>query len=89
MTTNCIRTTKDSYKERLYTNGAAGYPGCKHIAGGVGTEKDFSALIAHAKRCAPPAKIRQGEITGGFAHAQVLALADQIERSPKRCDQKI
>ena len=78
MTTNCIVPPKDSYKERLYTTGAAGYPGCKHIAGGVGTEKDFSALIAHAKRCAPPAEIERGEITGGFAHAQVLALADQI-----------
>ena len=78
MTTNCIVPPKDSYKERLYTTGAAGYPGCKHIAGGVGTEKDFSALIAHAKRCAPPAEIEQGEITGGFAHAQVMALADQI-----------
>ena len=78
MTTNCIVPPKDSYKERLYTTGAAGYPGCKHIAGGVGTEKDFSALIAHAKRCAPPAEIERGEIVGGFAHAQVLALADKI-----------
>ena len=84
MTTNCIVPPKDSYKERLYTTGAAGYPGCKHIAGGVGTEKDFSALIAHAKRCAPPAEIERGEITGGFAHAQVMALADQIVSAVQR-----
>lgn len=78
MTTNCIVPPKDSYKDRLYTTGAAGYPGCKHIPGGIGEEKDFSDLIAHAKRCAPPQEIEQGEIVGGFAHAQVLALADKI-----------
>ncbi|MEI3307003.1 MAG: hydroxylamine reductase [Dysosmobacter sp.] len=78
MTTNCIVPPKDSYKDRLYTTGAAGYPGCKHIPGGIGEEKDFSALIAHAKTCPPPQEIEQGEITGGFAHAQVLALADKI-----------
>ena len=78
MTTNCIVPPKDSYKDRLYTTGAAGYPGCKHIPGGIGEEKDFSALIAQAKACPPPQEIEQGEITGGFAHAQVLALADKI-----------
>ena len=78
MTTNCIVPPKDSYKDRLYTTGAAGYPGCKHIPGGIGEEKDFSALIAHAKTCPPPQEIERGEIVGGFAHAQVLALADQI-----------
>ena len=78
MTTNCIVPPKDSYKDRLYTTGAAGYPGCKHIPGGIGEEKDFSALIAQAKTCPPPQEIEQGEITGGFAHAQVLALADKI-----------
>lgn len=78
MTTNCIVPPKESYKDRLYTTGAAGYPGCKHIAGGIGAEKDFSEIIEHAKRCAPPAEIETGEIVGGFAHAQVLALADQI-----------
>ncbi len=78
MTTNCIVPPKDSYKDRLYTTGAAGYPGCVHIPGGIGEEKDFSALIEHAKRCAPPAELETGEIVGGFAHAQVLALADKI-----------
>ena len=78
MTTNCIVPPKDSYKDRLYTTGAAGYPGCKHIPGGIGEKKDFSALIAHAKKCASPQEIERGEIVGGFAHAQVLALADKI-----------
>lgn len=78
MTTNCIVPPKESYKDRLYTTGAAGYPGCVHIPGGVGEKKDFSALIEHAKRCAPPAELETGEIVGGFAHAQVLALADKI-----------
>lgn len=78
MTTNCIVPPKDSYKDRLYTTGAAGYPGCKHIGGGIGEEKDFSEIISHAKRCAPPVEIERGQIIGGFAHAQVLALADQI-----------
>ncbi|WP_186565415.1 hydroxylamine reductase [Lawsonibacter celer] len=78
MTTNCIVPPKDSYRDRLYTTGAAGYPGCRHIPGGIGEEKDFSALIRHAKACQPPQEIERGEIVGGFAHAQVLALADQI-----------
>lgn len=78
MTTNCIVPPKDSYKDRLYTTGAAGYPGCKHIPGGIGEPKDFSAIIQQAKTCPPPAQIETGEIVGGFAHAQVLALADKI-----------
>ena len=78
MTTNCIVPPKTSYKDRLYTTGAAGYPGCKHICGGIGETKDFSELIEHAKRTAPPEEIEHGEIIGGFAHNQVLALADQI-----------
>ena len=78
MTTNCIVPPKDSYRDRLYTTGAAGYPGCNHIPGGIGEEKNFSAIIEHAKRCAPPAEIEHGEIVGGFAHNQVLALADKI-----------
>lgn len=78
MTTNCIVPPKDSYKDRLYTTGAAGFPGCKHIAGGIGEEKDFSGIIAHAKRCAAPTQIETGEIVGGFAHNQVLALADTV-----------
>lgn len=83
MTTNCIVPPVESYKDRLYTTGVAGYPGCPHIPGGAGEEKDFSALIAHAKRCAPPEEIEQGEIVGGFAHDQVLALADQIVEAVK------
>lgn len=78
MTTNCIVPPKDSYKDRLYTTGAAGYPGCKHIPGGIGEQKDFSAIIEQAKHCPAPAEIETGEIVGGFAHAQVLALADKI-----------
>ena len=78
MTTNCIVPPRDSYKDRLYTTGAAGYPGCRHIDGNEGDTKDFSALIAHAKTCASPIELERGEIVGGFAHAQVLALADQI-----------
>ncbi len=78
MTTNCIVPPKDSYKDRLYTTGAAGYPGCKHIAGEIGEEKDFSEIIEHAKRCAAPTEIETGEIIGGFAHNQVLSLADKI-----------
>ena len=78
MTTNCIVPPKDSYKDRLYTTGAAGYPGCTYINGGLGGKKDFSVIIQHAKRCEPPTGIEQGQIVGGFAHAQVLALADKV-----------
>lgn len=78
MTTNCIVPPKDSYKDRLYTTGAAGYPGCTHIPGEIGEQKDFSVIIEHAKRCTAPTEIETGELIGGFAHAQVLALADQV-----------
>ena len=78
MTTNCIVPPKDSYKDRLYTTGAAGYPGCTYINGGIGGKKDFSVIIQHAKGCEPPTGIEQGQIVGGFAHAQVLALADKV-----------
>ena len=83
MTTNCIVPPAPSYQDRLYTTGAAGYPGCRHIPGGAGEEKDFSALIEHARRCSPPQELEQGEIVGGFAHAQVLALADQVVAAVK------
>ena len=62
MTTNCIVPPKESYKDRLYTTGATGYPGCKHITGGYGEKKDFSRIIEHAKKCPPPTEIEQGEI---------------------------
>jgi len=78
MTTNCIVPPKDSYKDRLFTTGSAGYPGCKHIEGSTGTEKDFTEIIELAKKCAPPTEIETGEIVGGFAHEQVFALADKV-----------
>ena len=78
MTTNCIVPPADSYKERLWTTGAAGYPGCRHIEGEYGTAKDFSAIIEQAKTCAPPQEIETGSIIGGFAHEQVFALADKV-----------
>ncbi|AVM69575.1 hydroxylamine reductase [Lachnospiraceae bacterium oral taxon 500] len=78
MTTNCIVPPKESYKHRLFTTGSAGYPGCRHIAGEIGEEKDFSEIIALAKTCPAPTEIENGEIIGGFAHAQVLALADKV-----------
>lgn len=84
MTTNCIVPPKDSYKHRLFTTGSAGYPGCKHI----GDDKDFSEIIELAKTCKPPVEIESGEIVGGFAHNQVLALADKIVEAIKNKDIK-
>lgn len=67
-----------SYKDRVYTTGAVGFEGCTHIEGKTGEEKDFSVIIEHAKKCKSPTEIETGEIIGGFAHNQVLALADKI-----------
>jgi hydroxylamine reductase len=78
MTTNCIVAPKDSYKDRLYTTGAAGFSGCTHIAGESEDNKDFSVIIEQAKKCQSPIEIETGEIIGGFAHNQVFALADQV-----------
>jgi len=78
MTTNCIIPPKDSYKDRLWTTGAAGYPGCGHIDAPYGQVKDFSPIIQQARQCPPPTQIETGVITGGFAHAQVFALADKV-----------
>lgn len=79
LTTNCLVPPKDSYKDRLYTTGVVGFDGVKHIADRVdGKAKDFSALIAHAKRCPAPREIETGKIIGGFAHHQVIALADKV-----------
>ena len=78
LTTNCLVPPSDSYKDRVYTTGAVGFPGCKHIEAQADGAKDFSEIIAHAKRCPAPTEIETGEITGGFAHNQVLALADQV-----------
>ena len=83
MTTNCIVPPAPSYQDRLYTTGAAGWPGCTHIPGGIGEQKDFSALIEHAKKCAPPEELETGEIVGGFAHEQVFALADKVVEAVK------
>lgn len=78
MTTNCIVPPKDSYKSRLFTTGAAGFAGCKHIEGESGSKKDFSEIIELAKTCKAPTEIESGEIIGGFAHEQVFALADTV-----------
>ncbi|MDO4792939.1 MAG: hydroxylamine reductase [Filifactor alocis] len=78
MTTNCIVPPKDSYKDRVYTTGSAGFPGCNHIEGDIGEKKDFSVIIEHAKRCPAPTEIESGEIIGGFAHNQVFQLADKV-----------
>lgn len=83
MTTNCIVPPKDSYKDRMFTTGAAGYPGVKHIDAPYGEKKDFSEIIELAKKCAAPTEIETGEIVGGFAHAQVFALADKVVEAVK------
>lgn len=78
MTTNCIVPPKDSYKGRLWTTGAAGYPGCNHVDADENGHKDFTALIEQAKTCPAPTEIETGTIVGGFAHEQVFALADKV-----------
>ena len=78
MTTNCIVPPKDSYKDKIYTTGAAGYEGTKHIVPNNNGQKDFSKIIEHAKKCNAPKQIEEGSIVGGFAHAQVFALADKV-----------
>lgn len=88
MTTNCIVPPKNSYKDRMFTTGAAGYPGVKHIGGEIGEVKDFSEIISVAKKCKPPVEIESGEIIGGFAHNQVLALSDKIVDAVKSGDIK-
>lgn len=88
MTTNCIVPPKDSYKDRMFTTGAAGYPGVKHIGGEIGEIKDFTEIIEVAKKCKPPVEIERGEIVGGFAHNQVLSLADKIVEAVQNGDIK-
>ena len=83
MTTNCIVPPKESYKNRLWTTGAAGFEGCRHIDGKYGEIKDFSPIIEQAKSCPPPAEIERGTIIGGFAHEQVFALADTVVNAVK------
>ena len=83
MTTNCVVPPKNSYKARLFTTGATGVPGCPHIEAKADGTKDFSALIECAKKCEPPKELETGEIVGGFAHAQVFALADKVIEAVK------
>ena len=83
MTTNCVVSPAESYKERLWTTGAVGFPGCRHIAGKYGETKDFSAIIEQAKKCPAPTEIETGSITGGFAHEQVFALAEPVVNAVK------
>jgi hydroxylamine reductase len=83
MTTNCVVPPKASYKDRLWTTGAAGFPGCKHIDAAYGETKDFTPIIEQAKTCAAPTEIETGTIVGGFAHEQVFALADQVVEAVK------
>ncbi len=83
MTTNCIVPPAESYKDKLWTTGAAGYPGCRHIDGEYGEVKDFSEIIEQAKGCQPPKEIETGSIVGGFAHEQVFALADKVVEAVK------
>ncbi|MBE0585872.1 MAG: hydroxylamine reductase, partial [Desulfofustis sp.] len=84
MTTNCITPVKEAYKDRIYTTGMAGWPGARHIPErSEGGRKDFSEIIKKAKTCAPPVEIETGEIVGGFAHAQVMALADKVVEAVK------
>ncbi|EGT3615053.1 hydroxylamine reductase [Clostridium perfringens] len=78
MTTNCITPVQDSYRGRIFTTGAVGYEGCTHITADENGHKDFSQIIELAKTCKAPTEIETGEIVGGFAHNQVLALADQV-----------
>ena len=86
MTTNCITPPKDSYKDRVFTTGVAAYPGMKHIAADENGHKDFSEIIELAKKCESPKEIEHGKIVGGFAHNQVLALADKVVEAVKNGD---
>ncbi len=84
MTTNCIVPVRESYRNRMFTTGMAGYPGLVHIAGRPeGGQKDFSALVALARTCPAPEELENGTITGGFAHNQVIALADKVVAAVK------
>lgn len=83
MTTNCIVPPKDSYKKRLYTTSVVGFSGCTYIPANDRGEKDFSIIIDQAKKCPPPVELESGEIVGGFAHHQVLALADKVVAAVK------
>ncbi|WNF35159.1 hydroxylamine reductase [Bacillaceae bacterium IKA-2] len=78
MTTNCIVPVKDTYKDRIFTTGSTGYPGVTHIESNEMGEKDFNEIIELALTCQPPTEIEKGTIIGGFAHNQVIQLADKV-----------
>ncbi len=82
LTTNCLVPPRESYKSRLFTTGAVGFPGCPHIEAKQG-RKDFGPLIELAKKCQPPRELERGQIVGGFAHEQVFALADKVVEAVK------
>ncbi|MDD1687112.1 hydroxylamine reductase [Methanoregula sp.] len=90
VTTNCIVPPKDSYKDRIYTTGPAGYPGVKHIAAGKDGKKDFSAVIAHAKTSQPPTDLKAPgrDLITGCAHGAVLAIASTVIEAVKKGDIK-
>ncbi|MGO5131825.1 hydroxylamine reductase [Mitsuokella jalaludinii] len=83
LTTNCLVPPKDSYKERVFTTGAVGFPGCPHIEAKADGTKDFSAVIEMAKKCQAPKELEKGQIVGGFAHEQVFAVADKVVEAVK------
>ena len=78
MTSNCVVPPADSYKDRIWTTGACGLPGVRHISCEYGETKDFSPIIEQAQGCLPPTELETGTIVGGFAHEQVFALADKV-----------
>ena len=83
MTTNCIVPPAESYRERLWTTGTVGFPGCRHIDAAYGEVKDFSPIIEQARGCRSPELLETGTIVGGFAHEQVFALADKVVAAVK------
>jgi len=83
LTTNCLVPPKESYKARIFTTGAVGFPGCPHIEAKADGTKDFTPLIELAKKCPSPKELEQGTIVGGFAHEQVFALADKVVEAVK------
>ena len=83
LTTNCLVPPKDSYKDRVFTTGAVGFPGCPHIEAKADGTKDFSAVIEMAKKCQAPKELEKGQIVGGFAHEQVFAVADKVVEAVK------
>ncbi|WP_405370340.1 hydroxylamine reductase, partial [Phocaeicola sp.] len=84
-TTNCIvpPSATASYKDRIFTSNSTGYPGCRHLESDANGKKDYSEVIALARQCKAPEQIEEGQIIGGFAHHQVLQLADKVIEAVK------